>query len=217
MRSSIVMVAAALAVASPAFAAPASELDASGPVLWQIRIALASERATLKVSTPKAVSLLDRMLIEQYGARGHLMHEPDATLKPGFYRAATLLMNGYPIAGGTLVNALRHRPAFAKSPSGPALAAFVDAMLQPTGEDDADLVAMQAQTRAALQHVRGLPANQRLAAQVMLLGIIYHDAIAVRAGRAVWKASQPDAAAQAAVTAARSAIETIPVPAPRDL
>lgn len=216
MIPSFIMVLAA-AIASSAVAVQTSEVDAIAPVLQQIRVELASDRATLKVSTPKAVALLDRMLIEQYGARGHLAHEPDASLKPGFYRAATLLMNGYPIAGGTLVNALRHRPAFARSPSGPALAAFVDAMLLPTGEGDVDLVAMQWQTRAALRHVHGLPANQRLAAQVMLLGVIYHDAIAVRAGTTVWKASHPDAAARAAVMAARSAIEAIPVPAPKDL
>lgn len=131
----------------------------------------------------RAVAQLSGILTRQYGAKGALSAEPDAGLKALYYPAATLLMNGYPIAGGTLVNAARHRPAIVRSPSGKALGDFVDTMLQPSDEDDADLVAYQARTKRAMAVLAALPAYLRVPAEVMVVGEIYHDPIARAAGK----------------------------------
>lgn len=182
-------------------------------VAQHIQTELQKQAPMFKVSSAKAVALLDNMLVQQYGARGHLMTEPDATLKPGFYQAATLLMNGYPIAGGTLVNVLRQNGSMSRSPSGPALGAFVDAMLSPTGEDDAELLAYQRKSTAISQSLDQLPENLRLPVQVMLLGEVYDDAIAARAGQQIFEAAHPTPELRAVVEAARQAAKDIPVPA----
>jgi len=62
------------------------------------------------------------------------------------------------------------------------MVSFVDAMLQPT-DDDEDLLAMQEQTRAARQSIRDIRADLRFYADLLLVGTIYHDDIAMDAGK----------------------------------
>ena len=188
--------------------------DVTAQVVARIRSGLREVQPHLGVPTHKAVTMLDAMLVQQYGAKGHLANEPDATLKPGYYEAATLLMNGYPIAGGTLVSALRQTPAWRRSASAPALGAFVDAMLAPTDEEDADLIAFQKKARAIDAGLRTLPFAVRFPAQVWLMGEVYHDAIATRAGQDVLNGTSPTAAQRQQIAVAQRAAAAIPVPKP---
>lgn len=194
--------------------ATAATTDVTAQVVDRIHAELRQAQPHLGVPPNKAVNMLDGMLLQQYGAKGHLTSEPDAALKQGFYEAATLLMNGYPIAGGTLVSALRQTPAWQRSPSARALGAFVDAMLMPTDEDDSDLIAFQKRAKAIDAGLKALPFNIRFPAQVWLLGEIYHDAMAERAGQDVLKASAPTPAQQSQMQAARHAAAAVPVPEP---
>lgn len=202
---------AALAI-SPASLPATSRADVATQVVAQIRQELQAVQGRLAVPPAKAVAMLDRMLVQQYGATGHLAAEPDITLKPDYYAAATLLLNGYPIAGGTVVSSLRQEPAWRTSPSAPALGAFVNAMLTPTGEDDLDLLAFQRKAAAVKQGLRSLPFEIRFPAEVMLVGEIYGDAIATKAGSRVLESQTPSAAVRSQVESARRAAAAIPVP-----
>lgn len=142
----------------------------------------ASVKHHFKVSERKAVSDMDGMLTEQYAARGRIANERDAYLKSLYYQAATLLMNGYPIAGGTIVSVARNEPAFAKSPVGESMASFVDAMLQPTDEDP-DLVELQQRMGRARAVLKDMRTDLRFYADLWVVGSLYLDDIAIDAGK----------------------------------
>ncbi|TAL63617.1 MAG: hypothetical protein EPN79_15795 [Burkholderiaceae bacterium] len=193
--------------------AHASDVVAPEPsIVSMIHADYRAQHDRFPLPTVKAVRQLDDMLLSQYGATGRISAEPNAELKGLFYEAATLLMNGYPIAGGTLVNMARHRPAMASSPAGQALGRFVDGMLTPTGEDDAELIAYQRRTQAAMIQLTRLPAALQVPAQVQVLGEIYDDAIAVDAGKKALAAAGLSSADVSIVQSARTAAARITVP-----
>lgn len=134
-----------------------------------------------KVGARDAVAQMDSMLTQQYLARGRIANERDAHLKGLYYQSSVLLMNGYPIAGGTIVSVARNDAAFQSSPVGPGFASFVDAMLQPTDEDP-DLLSMHEKTLAVKEAIKSLRPNIQFFAELQLVGAIYHDAIAQEAG-----------------------------------
>lgn len=157
-----------------------------------IEAAASKRRAGFKTRDADALARMEA-LITSYGARGRMANEPDVELRALYRRASELLMNGYPIAGGTLVAMARSTPAFAKSPAGSAIGAFVDAMLQPT-EDDEDLFRMQEQSKRARVVLSSLRDDLRWYATLWVLGSIYHDAVAVEAGRVGMDAMRATAA-----------------------
>jgi len=61
-------------------------------------------QGNFKTNERDAVAQMDGMLTQQYMSRGRIATEKNAYLKKLYYQAATLLMNGYPIAGGTIVS-----------------------------------------------------------------------------------------------------------------
>jgi len=146
-----------------------------------IEAAALKRRQSFKTPSAAAIVRMDSLLTS-YGARGRLASEPDAQLRVLYGRAAELLMNGHAIAGGTLVAVARSTPSFARSPSGAALGAFVDAMLQPT-EDDEDLAQMQGRSKRAAAALAALRDDLRWYATLWVMGSIYRDAVAVDAGR----------------------------------
>jgi len=168
---------AALAAAADAPAAKQADVPAL------IRTASLAYQPKFKLSDKQAVSQLDGMLTQQYGAGGGLANTKDAHLKALYYQAAGLLMNGYPIAGGTVVSVARIQPGFAQSPGGRGLAHFVDAMLAPSDEEDTDMVAFRTRASAAQQQLKSLRPELYLAAQLRVIGEIYRDDIAVSAGK----------------------------------
>lgn len=139
-------------------------------------------QGTFKLSERSAVSQMDAMLTEQYASRGRISNEKDAYLKTLYYQAATLLLNGYPIAGGMVVSVARNSPRFAQSQSGSGMASFVDAMLQPTDEDT-DLLEMQKRMERARTILKDLRTDIRFYADLWVVGSIYRDDIAVDAGK----------------------------------
>jgi hypothetical protein len=147
-----------------------------------IRKASGKYQGKFKLTERAAVVQMDSMLTEQYGSRGRIANERDAYLKSLYYQAAGLLLNGHPIAGGTLVSVARNEPGFAQSPVGSSFASFVDAMLQPT-EDDPDLLELQQRRERARKVLAGLRADLRFYADLWLVGNIYRDEIAVDAGK----------------------------------
>lgn len=136
-----------------------------------------------KISDKQAVAQLDDMLTQQYVAGGRLVNEKNAYLKSLYYQAAALLMNGYPIAGGTIVAIARTRPEFRASPGGRGLAHFVDAMLSPAEDDDTDLVEYQRRAQKARAVLAPLRPALQVIAQVRVMGEIYRDDIAIAAGK----------------------------------
>lgn len=147
-----------------------------------IEAVAAKRRQGFKISAAAAIVRMDSLLTS-YGAKGRLANEPDAQLRLLYGRAAELLMNGQAIAGGTLVAVARSTPSFARSPSGAALGAFVDAMLQPT-EDDEDLAQMKGRGKRAAAALAALRDDLRWYATLWIMGAIYRDVVAVDAGRA---------------------------------
>jgi hypothetical protein len=195
-----------LGLASPAVTwASTGPVDSTQITVQAIEKAYEAKLSSMEMPPAKAVAQLSGILMRQYGAKDAMSAEPDAGLKALYYPAATLLMNGYPIAGGTLVNAARHQPAIAHSPSGEALGAFVNTMLQPTDEGDDDLVVYQTRTKQALAHLTALPSYLQLPAQVTVVGEIYHDAIAVDAGKQALETLHADEAQLRVVDDARKA------------
>lgn len=151
------------------------------PVLL-IKKATIRYKGTFKVNELVAVSQMDMMLTEQYSSRGRISNEKDANLKSLYYQAATLLLNGYPIAGGTLVSVARNDRRFSQSSAGQGMASFVDAMLQPSDEDP-DLMEMQKRAELARETYKDLRADLRFYVDLWVLGHIYLDSIAVDAGK----------------------------------
>lgn len=139
-------------------------------------------QGTFKLSERSAVSQMDAMLTAQYASRGRISNERDASLKTLYYQAATLILNGYPISGGMIVSVARSSPRFEQSQSGIGMASFVDAMLQPTDED-LDLLEMQKSMERARSILKDLRADIRFYADLWVVGQIYHDDIAVDAGK----------------------------------
>jgi len=190
LRRSGTMVACVLAVAGlvsagPGYAAdkqPAATVADAEPNMAALIVQVADSRtAQLKLTAKQAVAQMDPILANQYRA-GKISSEPNAELKSFYYQAARLLMNGYPIAGGTLVSLTRNKPAFANSAAGRGLASFTDAMLSPTEDDDEDMVTFMRKAKAARQVIMSLRPALRLAAQLKVIGAIYRDDIAVEAG-----------------------------------
>lgn len=163
-----------------------------------VKKATAKYQGRFKLNERSAVSQMDAMLTEQYASRGRISNERDAYLKSLYYQAATLLLNGYPIAGGTIVSVARNEPRFVQSPAGPGMAAFVDAMLQPTDEDT-DLLELQERMNRARKGLEGLRSDLRFYADLWVVGSIYRDEIAVDAGRLGVEAMKATAAERKAI------------------
>lgn len=169
-------------IAGHAYAADAPQTkQADVPTL--IRIAAQTYQGKFKLNDKQAVSQLDSMLKQQYGAAGGLANTKNAYLKALYYQAAGLLMNGFPIAGGTVVSVARIQPGFAQSAGGRGLAHFVDAMLAPSDEEDADMVEFRTRANAAQQQLKSLRPQLYVVGQLRVIGEIYHDDIAVNAGK----------------------------------
>lgn len=165
---------------------------------------------SMKVGTAQAVHRLDDILVSDYGARGRIVGESNAELKGLYTQAASLLMNGHPIAGGTLVVIARQEPAYARSACGPALGAFVDGMLAPVGEsDDGSLGEFAQRASKARAILAKLRPELQMAAQLRVMGAIYHDDIAVDAGKTALGIQQASPAEKAVVEAAL--VESHPV------
>ena len=158
-----------------------------------IGAASAKYQPRFKLSEKQAVAQLDGMLLQQYAAGGSISGTKDAYLKSLYYQAATLLMNGYPIAGGTVVSIARIQPGFPKSPGGRGLAHFVDAMLAPD-EEDGDMLQFQERASKAQVVLKAMRPDLRLVAQLRVMGEIYHDDLAVDAGNSGLKALNANAA-----------------------
>lgn len=147
-----------------------------------IKKSSAKYQGHFKLSEREAVSQMDAMLTQQYASRGRISNERDAYLKSLYYQAATLLLNGYPIAGGTIVSVARNEPDFAKSPVAAGMASFVDAMLQPTDEDP-DLLELQKRMERARAALKDMRTDLRFYADLWVVGSLYRDDIAVDAGK----------------------------------
>ena len=137
-----------------------------------------------KIQSRKAGPEMDEMLVHQYMSSGRIATEPNTTLKILYWQAATLILNGYPISGGTLFSIARLDPAFPRSAAGAGLGNFVDAMLVPDDDDDPELTSYMQHTQAAQRVLQKLRPALRLVAQLRVIGEIYHDPIAVDAGKA---------------------------------
>lgn len=164
----------------------------------------AAARHRFKMQERQAVAQMDEMLVQQY-ASGRISVEKDAYLKSLYYQAATLLMNGYPIAGGSVIAIARNQPGFAGSTAGRGLADFVDAML--AGDDDEegdDLVIYMKRTRQAQEKLKSLRGDLHFAAQLRVVGEIYDDAIAIAAGEAALKQLNVTKAEADVIKAARA-------------
>jgi len=170
-----------------------------------IKQASTKYQGKFKTSERDAVAQMDGMLTQQYMSRGRIATERNAYLKNLYYQAATLLMNGYPIAGGTIVSVAKNDQAFSSSPVGVGMVSFIDAMLQPT-DDDEDLLAMQEQTRVARQAIQGIRTDLKFYAHLLLVGTIYHDDIAIDAGKLGLKAMKASKAEMKVIQDARKAI-----------
>ena len=148
-----------------------------------IKKSTTKHQAHFKLNERQAVSQMDGMLAQQYASRGRISSERDAYLKGLYHQAAMLLLNGYPIAGGTIISVARNEPAFAKSPVGAGMASFVDAMLQPTDEDP-DLLELKQRMERARAELKDMRGDLRFYADLWVVGSIYRDDIAVDAGKA---------------------------------
>jgi len=141
-----------------------------------------AHQANFKKSEKQAVVQMDEMLVHQY-ASGRIMTEPNAYLKTLYYQAAYLLLNGFPIAGGTVVAIARIQPGFSSSAAGRGLADFVDAMLSGDDDEPDDLTQYMERTKSAQKILKSLRFDVQLSAQLRVVGEIYHDDVAVDAGK----------------------------------
>ncbi len=148
-----------------------------------IKRATAKYQGKFKLSEKQAVAQMDDMLIRQYASGGRIVAEKNAYLKSLYYQGTTLILNGYPIAGGTVVSIARSQPAYNQSPGGQGLANFVDAMLAPSDEEDAELAQYLDRTKKAQAILRALRPELQLVAQIRVIGAIYNDDIAVDGGK----------------------------------
>lgn len=150
----------------------------------------------LDQSQESTVQNMDRMLKEQYGSIGQINAEPDTYLRDLYQKASWLLLNGYPISGGTMIQIARTKPAFKQSAIGPYLVRFVDTLLAPT-EDDGDEFGLLKHSQIAKQVLTGLaplPNRLQMLAQLHVIGKLYHDEIAYQAGLTALKARMPSEA-----------------------
>ncbi|MDH0071195.1 hypothetical protein N7359_01395 [Stenotrophomonas maltophilia] len=170
-----------------------------------IRVSAAKHAATQKVDAGSAVKRMDDLLVRDYGARGRIASERDPRLKSLYTQAARLLMNGNAISGGTMVVIASQEPGFSGSPVGPALQAFIGAMLMPADEEDMVLVEFTERANKARAKLGALRLELQMAAQLRVMGAIYHDPIAVDAGVVALKKLSASAAEEGAVAAALTA------------
>lgn len=195
----VITILAAVALPLPAKAQPAGTVAPAQETVIKIdpvalvKAAASRRQGSFKVSERQAVEQMDAMLTQQYSARGRISNERDAYLKSLYYQASMLLLNGYPIAGGTLVSVARNDARFGQSAAGPGMAAFVDAMLQPTDEDP-DLLDLQKRMERARAGLKDLRPDLRFYADLWVVGSIYRDDIAVDAGKAGAEAMKVTAA-----------------------
>jgi len=150
----------------------------------------------LDQSKENSVLNMDRMLKEQYGSIGQIGSESDPYLKDLYEKSAWLLLNGYPISGGTMIQIARTKPAFKQSLIGPYLVRFVDTLLAPT-EDDGDEFGLLKHSQIAKRVLTGLaplPNRLQMPAQLHVIGKLYHDEIAYQAGLTALKARTPSEA-----------------------
>ncbi len=167
---------------SPAHAQPTHDVVIKIDPVALVKKSTAKYQGTFKLSERLAVTQMDAMLTEQYASRGRISTEKDAYLKSLYYQATTLLLNGYPIAGGMIISVARNTPQFAQSQVGSGIASFVDAMLQPTDEDT-DLLEMQKRMERARAVLKNMRTDIRFYADLWVVGHIYRDDIAVDAGK----------------------------------
>lgn len=141
----------------------------------------------------QTVLRMDSMLKEQYGAVNSINSEPNAYLKKIYQQTSWLLLNGYPISGGTLVQIARTKAEFKGSPVGPYLVRFVDTLLEPT-EDDGDEFGLLIHSQVAKRVLTGLeplPNRLKMPAQLHVIGLLYHDDIAYKSGLTALKDRVP--------------------------
>ncbi|MDH0342164.1 hypothetical protein [Chromobacterium haemolyticum] len=162
--------------------AQAADKKASVDVPTLIRQASIKYQGRFKLTEKQAVTQMDSMLLRQYVAGGRIANEKNAYLKSLYYQSATLLLNGYPIAGGTLISIARIQPGFKQSPAGQGLANFVDAMLDD--DEEADMAEFMERAKKAQSILLKLRPELQLSAQLRVIGEIYRDSIAVDAGNA---------------------------------
>lgn len=149
--------------------------------LQQIIIGSSSGQS-FSVPRVECVSWMDAT-VANYGY-APISQEPVAELRAIYAESAYLLRNGYPIAGGTLITIARNKKAFNKSDAGAGMAHFVDAMLQPTEEDDYELMDFLSKSAKAMKVIKKIPRSAvRMAASIYVVGGIYNDPIAVKAGQ----------------------------------
>lgn len=166
-----------LLLAVPAMAAP-------NPVAEALTAEVKRQSSGWAVKPTAAVRRLSTILMQEYHAPAPLETERDPALRGLYASAATALMNGYVIAGGSLVQTARRLPAFRHSRAGPALAAFVDAMLAPTAESDDPLAEYAARAARVAPTVARVPVRYRYAIELQVYGTLYRDPVAVAAGTA---------------------------------
>ncbi|MCE4289794.1 hypothetical protein LYZ96_11880 [Xanthomonas hortorum pv. vitians] len=147
-----------------------------------IRDSAAKYAATQKVDAGSAVKRMDDLLVRDYGARGRIASEHDPRLKSLYTQAARLLMNGNAISGGTLIVIASQESGYSGSKVGPALQAFIGAMLMPADEEDMVLREFTARADKARSKLGVLRPELQMAAQLRVMGAIYHDPVAVDAG-----------------------------------
>lgn len=136
----------------------------------------------MKASRTSSIVWMDEMLVRDYGFSA-ISEEPEGYLKELYGDAAWLLKNGYPIAGGTLITIARSRNDFKVSQAGPGMAHFVDAMLQPSDDDDAEFGGFLIRAQRAVSLLSSLPGAKAMAAQLYVVGGIYVDVVAFKAGK----------------------------------
>lgn len=163
-------------VMTPVWAADKTDVPAL------VRQASKKYQAKFKTPGPQALRQLDDILVSQYHSKGRMASEKNGYLKQLYAQSAELLMNGYPIAGGTVISVARELPVYKTSPAGVAMARFVDTMLTPSEEEDADLAKFQQRTQKGLTALKGIRPDLRIVAQMRVVGDVYQDPIAVDAG-----------------------------------
>lgn len=158
---------------------------------------------SFSVPRVECVSWMDAT-IANYGF-SPISQEPVAELRILYAEAAYLLRNGYPIAGGSLVTIARNKKTFNNSDAGAGMAQFVDAMLQPTEEDDYELMDFLSKSAKAMKVIKKIPRSAvRMAASIYVVGDIYNDEIAVKAGQSALDKLQLTQTEQELISLART-------------
>lgn len=147
-----------------------------------IRAAMAEEAPAFATSREAAIRQLNSILKTEYHGRGTIDSEPDAELRLAYQDGAFLLLNGQVIAGGALIQYLREAPAFRASPIGPAYARFLDGMLQPTADPDDFLHAYMEKVDVVRPTIDAIPPEFQRPVELWVMGSIYDDKVAMKAG-----------------------------------